>query len=88
MNNIILGDETWRCPSGLPYTETVRTHNGHCYQFVDKEKYWTSARDYCWKVRIVTVVVVAGRTGWIGHSLFDRHDIKKGMRILYSGVSW
>ncbi|KAI0226509.1 hypothetical protein LSAT2_022973 [Lamellibrachia satsuma] len=42
-----IGDESWRCPTGLPSTETMDTYNGHCYQFVDSEMYWPSARDYC-----------------------------------------
>jgi len=42
-----LADE--KCPADLPDTEISIVHKGFCYQFVDVEKKWDDARDYCWK---------------------------------------
>jgi hypothetical protein len=40
-------DESWRCPQNLPETTIMVTFNQICYQYVDREWYWPSARDYC-----------------------------------------
>lgn len=35
------------CKVGLPYTTVAKVHRSNCYQFVNTEKYWDDARDYC-----------------------------------------
>ena len=42
--------------SGYPDTTAVHRRGEYCYQFVHKEKYWTSARDYCREVSTMYAV--------------------------------
>jgi len=39
------------CPTSIPqrHTSTIVKYQEVCYQYVDVEKFWDDARDYCWQ---------------------------------------
>jgi len=57
MHYSVAGSSDAECDLGLPFTSVAKSYNGNCYQFVDTEKKWPDAREYCWKYggKLVTI---------------------------------
>ncbi|CAI9722561.1 Hypothetical predicted protein [Octopus vulgaris] len=54
--------DTSRCPEPVINTRHyLATFRDSCYVFINQEKYWTKARDYCW---------------WLGGELVHIHDME------------